>query len=85
MEKLQALLIANRGEIAVRISKTARYAGVCPSAASCRLTCTIHRELGVRTIAIYTKADSTSRHVSVADEAVLLPGEDATAYTDGLV
>ncbi|EED20897.1 urea amidolyase, putative [Talaromyces stipitatus ATCC 10500] len=64
MEKLQTLLIANRGEIAVRISKTAR-------------------ELGVRTIAIYTKADSTSRHVSVADEAVLLPGEDATAYTDG--
>ncbi|KAH8689659.1 putative urea amidolyase [Talaromyces proteolyticus] len=64
MEKLRTLLIANRGEIAVRITRTAR-------------------ELGIRTIAIYTSADATSRHVAVVDEAVLLPGKDATAYTDG--
>ncbi|KAL1955971.1 hypothetical protein VTO42DRAFT_7871 [Malbranchea cinnamomea] len=64
MEKLKTLLIANRGEIAVRITKTARA-------------------LGIRVIAIYTSADATSSHVTVADEAVLLKGDDATAYTDG--
>ncbi|KAJ5501994.1 Allophanate hydrolase subunit 2 [Penicillium fimorum] len=64
MEKLKTLLIANRGEIAVRIIKTAK-------------------ELGIRTIAIYTAADATSNHIRVADEAVLLPGDDSTAYING--
>ncbi|OGE50922.1 hypothetical protein PENARI_c015G08798 [Penicillium arizonense] len=64
MEKLNTLLIANRGEIAVRIIKTAK-------------------ELGVRTISIYTAADATSQHVRAADEAVLLPGDDSTAYING--
>ncbi|KAL5375797.1 hypothetical protein DPSP01_010904 [Paraphaeosphaeria sporulosa] len=63
MEKLKTLLIANRGEIAVRICKTAR-------------------KLNIRTIAIYSEADAASQHVRDADEAVLLPGSNATAYTE---
>jgi urea carboxylase len=63
MEKLQTLLIANRGEIAVRICRTAK-------------------KLGVKTIALYSEADVASSHVRDADEAVLLPGSNATAYTD---
>ncbi|KAJ5125043.1 uncharacterized protein N7515_008868 [Penicillium bovifimosum] len=64
MEKLKTLLIANRGEIAVRIIKTAKA-------------------LGIRTISVYTTADATSKHVLAADEAILLPGDDSTAYIDG--
>ncbi|EUC36371.1 hypothetical protein COCCADRAFT_88282 [Bipolaris zeicola 26-R-13] len=63
MEKLKTLLIANRGEIAVRICKTAK-------------------KLNIKTIAIYSEADAASQHVRDADEAVLLPGNNATAYTD---
>ncbi|EUC48148.1 hypothetical protein COCMIDRAFT_88057 [Bipolaris oryzae ATCC 44560] len=63
MEKLRTLLIANRGEIAVRICKTAK-------------------KLNIKTIAIYSEADAASQHVRDADDAVLLPGSNATAYTD---
>ncbi|KAF2202993.1 hypothetical protein GQ43DRAFT_291604 [Delitschia confertaspora ATCC 74209] len=63
MEKLNRLLVANRGEIAVRICRTAK-------------------KLGIKTIAIYSEADAASQHVRCADEAVLLPGSNATAYTD---
>ncbi|EMD92957.1 hypothetical protein COCC4DRAFT_139298 [Bipolaris maydis ATCC 48331] len=63
MEKLKTLLIANRGEIVVRICKTAK-------------------KLNIKTIAIYSEADAASQHVRDADEAVLLPGSNATAYTD---
>ncbi|KAI4653784.1 hypothetical protein J4E93_001551 [Alternaria ventricosa] len=63
MQKLRVLLIANRGEIAVRITRTAK-------------------RLGIKTIAIYSEADAASQHVRDADEAVLLAGSNATAYTD---
>ncbi|KAI9737373.1 MAG: hypothetical protein M1834_009527 [Cirrosporium novae-zelandiae] len=64
MEAIRTLLVANRGEIAVRIIKTAKA-------------------LGIRTIAIYTEADAASTHVALADEAVLLAGENGSGYIDG--
>ena len=41
------------------------------------------KQLGIKTVSIYTAADAASLHVSQADEAVLLTGPDSTAYTDG--
>ena len=52
------ILIANRGEIACRVIKTAR-------------------RLGIRTVAVYSAADATARHVRLADEAVLIGSAEA--------
>ena len=41
------------------------------------------KNLGIKTISIYTPADAASLHVSQADEAVLLPGSNTSAYTEG--
>lgn len=40
------------------------------------------KELGLTSVAVYTPADRTSAHVSLADEAWLLPGPDQSAYID---
>jgi urea carboxylase len=44
--------------------------------------CKTAKKLNIKSIAIYSEADAASQHVRDADEAVLLPGGNATAYTD---
>lgn len=41
------------------------------------------RQLGIRTVAIYTEPDSASQHVAYADESHLLSGDATKAYLDG--
>jgi len=56
------ILIANRGEIAVRIMATCR-------------------EMGIKTVAVYSGVDREALHVLEADEAVLLgPAEPSESY-----
>jgi acetyl-CoA carboxylase biotin carboxylase subunit len=47
------ILIANRGEIAIRIIRACR-------------------ELGIKTVAVYSTADVNAQHIQLADEAILL-------------
>jgi acetyl-CoA carboxylase, biotin carboxylase subunit len=49
----QKILIANRGEIALRIIRTCK-------------------EMGIKTVAVYSTADANSLHVKFADEAVCI-------------
>ncbi len=63
------LLIANRGEIAVRIQRACR-------------------ELGIKTVAIYSESDRHAMHVRYADEAYLLgpsPARDSYLRGDRII
>ena len=53
------ILIANRGEIACRIIKTAK-------------------KMNIKTVAVYSDADKSAEHVSLADESVYLGGSSAS-------
>jgi 3-methylcrotonyl-CoA carboxylase alpha subunit len=57
---LRSVLIANRGEIACRIARTAK-------------------RLGLRTIAIYSEADTGALHTRLCDEAYLIGGPEPRA------
>ena len=62
MKRFNSLLIANRGEIACRVIRTAK-------------------ELGYRTIAVYSDADAGAPHVQLADDAVRIgPGPVGESY-----
>ena len=61
-KQVKKILIANRGEIALRIIRTCK-------------------EMGIKTVAVYSTADRESLHVRFADEAVCIgPSSSALSF-----
>lgn len=66
---IKKILIANRGEIALRIMKTAR-------------------NMGIKTVAVYSEADRNAPHVKYADEAVCIgppPSNESYLLGDNII
>lgn len=62
---INKILVANRGEIALRVMRSAK-------------------EMGIKTVAIYSEADRGALHVRFADEAVCIgPSPSAASYLAG--
>ena len=62
MKKIDKLLIANRGEIALRIMRSAK-------------------EMGIKTVAVFSEADRNAMHVRFADEAYCIgPPPSSESY-----
>ena len=65
MPKISKILIANRGEIALRIMRSAK-------------------EMGIKTVAVFSEADRNALHVRYADEAVCIgPAPSNQSYLVG--
>jgi acetyl-CoA carboxylase biotin carboxylase subunit len=65
MFKISKILIANRGEIALRIMRSAK-------------------EMGIKTVAVFSEADRTALHVRYADEAICIgPAPSNQSYLVG--
>ncbi|MDX5422800.1 MAG: acetyl-CoA carboxylase biotin carboxylase subunit, partial [Hymenobacteraceae bacterium] len=65
MRKINKILVANRGEIALRVMRTAK-------------------EMGIKTVAIFSEADRNALHVRFADEAVCVGGpKSSESYLRG--
>ena len=62
---MEKILVANRGEIALRVMRSAR-------------------EMGIKTVAVFSEADRNALHVRYADEAVCIgPASSAESYLAG--
>jgi propionyl-CoA carboxylase alpha chain len=62
MRRIKKLLVSNRGEIAMRVMRSAR-------------------EMGIKTVAVFSEADRNALHVRFADEAICIgPPPSAQSY-----